>query len=138
MLIGAAAMVTYPIMSHAFLQSAALLYGAATESGYRATAPYFTAAFGTWALLLLFFFFRRRDQDVRMIGRLGGAMAGGFAILKYELIVDIFVRVFGAGASVAMLAAVAAASITAVIALFAWTSEEMAKAPAPEEEPTRN
>ena len=52
-LIGAAAMVTYPIMSHAFLQSAALLYGAATESGYRATAPYFTAAFGTWALLLL-------------------------------------------------------------------------------------
>lgn len=127
-LIGAAAMVIYPIMSHAFLQSAVLLYGGAAEVGYRAVAPYFTAAFGAWALLLLFFFFKVRDQDVQLMGRLGGAMAGGFAVLKYDLIIDICVRVFGSGAPAAMLAAVAAAAVLGIIALFVRTSEELSEA----------
>jgi hypothetical protein len=133
-LVGAAAMVIYPIMSHAFLQSAALLYGTADQLGYRATAPYFTAMFGAWALLLLFFFFKRRDQDMQMLGRLGGAVAGGFAVLKYELIIDIFVRVFGSGAPVSMLAALVVASVLGIIVLFVRTSEELSPTSACDEQ----
>ena len=44
-LVGAVAMVIYPVMSHAFLQSAALLYyGSGPSGGFRATAPMISLA----------------------------------------------------------------------------------------------
>jgi hypothetical protein len=124
-LIGAVGMVVYPIMSHAFLQSAALLYGDSAEAGYRAAAPYFTFIFGAWALLLVFFFYRRRDKDVEQIGRLGGVLAGAVAIFKYDLIIDVFVRVFGSGATPVTLAALLVVAVFAIVALFVQTAEEL-------------
>jgi uncharacterized membrane protein (DUF485 family) len=124
-LVGAAAMVIYPVMSHAFLQSAGLLYGAASEAGYRTTAPLFTFAFGAWALLLLLFFYRRRDKEMQAIGRMAGVIGAGLAVLKYDLIIDVFVRVFGSGASYATLAALGAAAVAAVAVVFARTTEEL-------------
>ena len=63
-LIGAVAMVVYPIMSHAFLQSAALLYfGGGPSGGYRSIAPAFSFALGAWGLLLLFFFYGRQNEQ---------------------------------------------------------------------------
>jgi len=124
-LIGAAAMVIYPIMSHAFLQSADLLYGSAAEGGYRAMAPYFTFAFGAWAMLLLFFFYILLDKEMQALGRMAGVIGGGIAVLKYELIIDVFVRVFGSGATFATLALLTGAAAVAIIALFMQTSEEL-------------
>ena len=102
------------------------LYGSAAESGYRAAAPYFTFAFGAWAMLLLFFFYRRRDKDMEALGRLAGIAAGAIAVFKYDLIIDVFVRVFGSGATAVTLSGLTVAAVFAIIALFVQTSEDLA------------
>ncbi len=123
-LIGAAAMVIYPVMSHAFLQSAALLYGTTSEVGYRATAPYFTFTFGAWAMMLLLFFYKRRDKEIETLGRFGGVLAGAVAVFKYDLIIDLFVRGFGSGATAVTLLGLAVAAVFAIVALFVQTFGE--------------
>jgi hypothetical protein len=119
-LVGAAAMVMYPIMSHAFVQSASLLFGAASEGsvGYRAIAPYVSFAFGAWGLLLLFFFYRRRDKEMQALARMGGVIGSAVAIVKYDQIIDLSVRFFGSGASIANLSVLAAAALLALAVLF--------------------
>jgi len=125
-LIGAAAMVIFPIMSHAFLQSAQLLYGAADE-GYRSAAPYFTFAFGAWAVLLLLFFYRRRDKEIEALGRIGGMLAGAVAVLKYGIIIDVFVRVFGSGATGLTLAALVVGAVFAIVVLLVWAVDDVSR-----------
>lgn len=124
-LIGAAAMVIFPVMNHAFVQSAALLYGSAEDSGYRASAPFITAAFGVWALVVMLFFYRSGDKDLESLGRLGGVIGGGIAVFKYDLIIDVFVRVFGSGASLLTLGLLAVFAVFAIVALFVQTSEDI-------------
>ena len=98
-LIGAAAMLFFPVMNHAFLQSAAMLDVAGASNSYRSPAPFFSLTFGAWALILLFFFYRRRDKEVEFLGRIGGVIASAVAILKYDIIISYFVRYAGSGAS---------------------------------------
>ena len=119
-LVGAAAMVMYPIMSHAFVQSASLLYGASSQAGagYRSIAPYFSFAFGAWGLLLLFFFYRRRDKELQALARMGGVVGSAVAIVKYDQIIDLSVRFVGSGASYANLAIIGGAALLALMALF--------------------
>jgi len=109
-LIGAVAMLFFPVMNHAFLQSAAMLDVAGGGNNYRGPAPFISFIFGIWALLLLFFFYRRRDKQMEFLGRLGGIVASAVAILKYDLIISYFVRYAGSGASpndILLLAAIA-------------------------------
>jgi len=124
-LVGAAAMVIYPIMSHAFLQSAALLYGAETAGGYRGIAPLVSLAFGAWGLLLLFFFYGRHDQEMQALARMGGIAGGAVAVAKYDNIIDFFVRVLGSGASYATIAVIIVAAIAALVVLYVRTSGDM-------------
>ena len=98
-LIGAAAMLFFPVMNHAFLQSAAMLDVAGASNSYRGPAPFFSITFGAWALVLLFFFYRRRDREVEFLGRIGGVIATAVAVLKYDIIISYFVRYAGSGAS---------------------------------------
>ena len=98
-LIGAIAMLFFPVMNHAFLQSAAMLDVAGGSNSYRGPAPFFSFTFGAWALILLFFFYRRRNKEVEFLGRLGGVIASAVAILKYDIIISYFVRYAGSGAS---------------------------------------
>ena len=98
-LIGAAAMLFFPVMNHAFLQSAAMLDVAGGSNSYRSPAPFFSFTFGAWALILVFFFYRRRDKEVEFLGRIGGVIASAIAILKYDIIISYFVRYAGSGAS---------------------------------------
>jgi peptidoglycan/LPS O-acetylase OafA/YrhL len=98
-LIGAAAMLFFPVMNHAFLQSAAMLDVAGASNSYRGPAPFFSFIFGAWALVLVFFFYRRRDKEVEFLGRIGGVIASAVAILKYDIIISYFVRYAGSGAS---------------------------------------
>jgi hypothetical protein len=124
-LIGAAAMIIYPIMSHAFLHSAALLYGTESAGGYRAMAPMVSFAFGLWGLLLLFFFYRRRDKELQALARMGGIAGGAVAVAKYDQIIDWFVRIFGSGASYATIGALGLAVIGALVLLYFRTSRDM-------------
>lgn len=124
-LVGAVAMLFYPIMSHAFLQSAALLYGAGEGSSYRTPAPFISFAFGSWALLLLFFFYRRRDKEVEAIGRIGGVMASAIAVLKYDLIIDYFIRIAGSGAGITNIVLLGVLCLVAMIALYYKPTSEL-------------
>jgi hypothetical protein len=118
-LIGAIAMLFYPVMNHAFLQSAAMLYGGVGGSAYRGPAPYLSAVFGTWALILVFFFYRRRDKEVEAVARIGGVVASAIAIIKYDAIISSFVRIAGSGADATNSALLFGLAIIALIALYA-------------------
>lgn len=134
-LIGGAAMVMYPIMSHAFIQSASLLFGVTSEAalGYRAIAPYVSFGFGAWGLLLLFFFYRRRDKEMQALARMGGVVGSAVAIVKYDQIVDLSVRFFGSGASLVNLAVLGGLAVLALGFLWfrrkkkGWEAKEAAE-----------
>jgi hypothetical protein len=127
-LVGAAAMVIYPLMSHAFLQSAALLYfGGGPSGGYRSTAPLLSFALGAWGLLLLFFFYRRRDKELESLARMGGVIGSAVAVVKYDAIVDFCVRLFGTGASRYTLAVLCVAALFAIAVLVRLIARELRK-----------
>lgn len=130
-LIGALAMLFFPIMNLAFLQSSGLLYGTALDSVYRSISWPLMAAFGLWALLLLFFFFRDVDKDIETVARIGGVVVSGLAIMKYQLIVDHAVWFMGAGASIITLGIVAALVGVAFIAIVAQPKRKRTAQPEP-------
>ena len=124
-LIGAIAMVVYPIMSHAFLQSAALLYfGGGPQGGFRSVAPITSFLLGCWGLLLLFFFYGRRDKEMQTVARMGGIVGSAVAVVKYEQIIDFSVRLFGSGASWINIALLCCAAVGALLALVIETTRE--------------
>ena len=101
-LIGAAAMLVWPLMNLAFLQSSGLLYGTAHASVYRDVSPLILAAYVLWALLLVFYFFKSYDQadkDFESMGRMAGVVGSLVAAANYQTIIDYAVRVAGSGAT---------------------------------------
>ena len=124
-LIGAVAMLFFPVMNHAFLQSAAMLDVAGGSNNYRGPAPIISFVFGAWALILLFFFYRRRDKEVEFLGRIGGVIASAIAILKYDVIISYFVRYAGSGASPNNVAILAFIGLLLLILLWVKTDDEM-------------
>jgi hypothetical protein len=130
-LIGAAAMIVYPIMSHAFLQSAALVYfGGGPTGGYRSVAPLFSFALGAWALILLFYFYRRQEESVQNLARMGGIIGSGIAVVKYDQIIDFSVRLFGSGASQINVAMLCLAAFAAAMLLLTRISRQEEEAEA--------
>ncbi len=128
-LIGAVAMVVYPIMSHAFLQSAALLYfGGGPTGGYRSVAPAFSFALGAWGLLLLFFFYGRQNERVQNLARIGGMIGSAVAVVKYDQIIDVSVRGFGSGAGLVNIAVLCGAALAALALIAIWTTKELDEA----------
>jgi hypothetical protein len=116
-LVGAVAMVFFPLMSQAFVQSTDLLYGTAQSSGFKPIVPLMSFAFGAWALLLLLFFHGRRDREVELATKLAGVMASAVALFKYDLVVALIVRTMGSGASPLAVAVLGAGAIAAVMLL---------------------
>jgi len=124
-LIGAAAMIVYPIMSHAFVQSAALVYfGGGPSGGYRSVAPLFSFALGIWGLVLLFYFYRRQEESVQNVARIGGIVGSAVAVVKYDQIIDFCVRLFGSGASQLNIALLCLAAWAAAMLLLTWMTRE--------------
>jgi hypothetical protein len=128
-LVGAVAMVVFPIMSHAFLQSAALLYhGSGPSGGYRSIAPGFSFMLGAWGLLLLFFFYGRQNEKVQNLARIGGMIGSAVAVVKYDQIIDLSVRGFGSGAGLENIILLGAAAFSALVLFAMWTNREFDKA----------
>lgn len=101
LLVGAAAMLVWPVMNLAFLQSSGLLYGT-VESIYRDISPAILGAYMVWAVLLLFFFFKSyddTDKDMENLVRMGGLGGSVIAMFNYETLVNYAVRFIGAGAT---------------------------------------
>ena len=97
-LIGAAAMLFWPITNQAFLQSAAVLYGQYSGSVYQDTiGNVFSLIFGLWGLLILFFFFRHHEKAVELWVKVIGGIASVIAAVRYEEIIDYAVRFTGSG-----------------------------------------
>jgi hypothetical protein len=118
-IIGAVAMVFFPLMSQAFVQTASALYGSAQGAGFKPLVPVMSFVFGAWALLLLLFFYRRHDREVEMAGKFAGAIASAVAVVKYGLIVDLTVRFLGSGAGATSIWALAIASV--LLILIVWS-----------------
>ncbi len=97
---GVIAMLFWPMTNHAFLQSAKVLFGAnyTDDSFFARSAPVFSLLFGLWAVLIVLFFMQHREQrQVELFFKAIGVVASGFAMLKYDLMIDYFVRFFGSG-----------------------------------------
>jgi hypothetical protein len=118
LLIGAAAMIIWPISNHGFLQSASLLYGKYGEGVYATISPMLSFAFAAWALLLVLFFFRRHERDIEAAGKIGGGIASAVAIMKYNEIIDYGTRFLGSGADPIELTVIGTLLVGAFAALY--------------------
>ena len=117
-LLGAVAMIFFPLMSQAYVQSADALFGVQQKGGFRSIVNFMSVLFGAWAMLLLLFSFRQHDQDLELAAKLAGVAASTIAVVKYDLLVSIIVRYLGSGAdkfSVGMLIALAVIAILVLL-----------------------
>lgn len=115
--VGAVAMLMWPITNHAFLQSTAVLYGQKGQGVYTDLSALLSLAFGAWALLLVLFFFRQHQRDVEAAGKIAGALVSVVAVLKYKELIDYSVRFVGAGAQAGEVAILGLALVVAFAAL---------------------
>ncbi len=121
-LVGAFAMLFWPLSNHAYIQSSGVIFGGSSRSLFVMLAPGFSLLFGLWALMLLFFFLRRYKQDVETVGKIAGVIVSGIAFLRYEELVGYFERLAGSGADSISLGFLGAILLTAFLQLVIWRS----------------
>lgn len=97
-LVGAIAMMFFPVMSQGFVESTNALFGLRQDAGFKPIVPVMSVLFGTWTLLIVLFFFRRHDAKTDMAIKLAGVGLSGLAVVKYDLITAMAVRFLGSGA----------------------------------------
>jgi hypothetical protein len=113
-IIGAFAMLFWPLMDYGYQQTSNALYGR------WGPGPQFRLSLiiVPWALLLLFYFLRRLRKNLEIVGQLAGVLASAIAVLRYEEINDWSVRLFGAGADNATVAILLGVAVLAFIQLW--------------------
>lgn len=117
-LVGAAAMVFFPLMSQAYVQSADALFGVQQKGGFRSIVTLMSFLFGAWAMLLLLFSFRQHDHDLELAAKLAGVVASTIAVFKYDILVAIVVRYLGSGADELAVAMLVGLALVAVLVLL--------------------
>jgi len=118
LIVGAAVMLIWPVMNHAFLQSASVMYGSFGRSLYAQMTPVFSVLFGAWALMLLFFFFRHFEKDKEAAVKIIGVIASALAVIKYDAIIDLGARFLGSGSNYYTLGGISAFAVIALMSLF--------------------
>jgi hypothetical protein len=117
--VGALCVLFFPLMSQGFLQSSEVLTGAAGRGTFSYIVPAISLLSMVWVLLIGLFFYRRRSDDrLVTVGRFMGILVSNIGIIKYNLLVTIFVMVFGAGASEMSLWGVVAGCVIAAVAVL--------------------
>ena len=127
-IIGGLAMLIWPLMDYAYLQTSMTLFGR-THGGLHFR---WSLVIVPWAILLPFFFLRGLDKNRELIAQGASVLASFIAILRYPQINDFAVRMFGAGAEPWMFGLIVGLSFVAFIALFwraEWPPEEEAPPP---------
>lgn len=114
--VGSIAVLFFPLMSQAFVQSSEALFGAEGRGVFSEMVPFLSFVFMVWALLIALFFYRRdaKNQSFLTVGRLGGLFASNVGMIKYNLVISFFVWAFGVGASVLGLAGLVVATVLAI------------------------
>ena len=121
-LIGAAAMLFWPVTNQAFLQSAAVLYGPYSASVYQdMLGPLFSMVFGLWGLLILFFFFRHHEKDIELWVKVLGGIASILAAVNYNKIIDYAVRFTGSGSYKWTFVVLAVFGLLVFLSSFFWS-----------------
>jgi len=83
----------------------------------RSLGPYLSVVFGAGALLVVLFFYRRHDKRVEQLGKMGGIVAGAIAVVKYDQVIAIVMKLMGSGSSLISFVVVGMASIASIVAL---------------------
>lgn len=98
---GSIAVLFFPLMSQAFVQSTEALAGAHGQGVFTMMVPILSFLFMVWALLIALFFYRRKgkNESFLTVGRMGGLIASNVGIIKYNLVIAAFVWALGVGAS---------------------------------------
>lgn len=125
-IIGGVAMLVWPLMDYAYLQTSMTLFGRTSGS----LNMRWSLVIVPWAILLPFFFLRRLDRNRELIAQGASILASFIAILRYPQINDWAVRLFGAGAEPWMFGLIVGLSLLAFVALF-WRSERPPEPEAP-------
>ncbi len=117
--VGALCILFFPLMSQGFLQSSEVLSGAAGRGTFSYIVPAISLLSMVWVLLIGLFFYRRRSDDKLVtVGRFMGILVSNIGIIKYNLLVTVFVLVFGAGASELSLWGIVAGCVIAALAVL--------------------
>jgi hypothetical protein len=123
-LIGAFAMLFWPLSNHAYIQTSSVIYGGGDRSLFIMLAPGFSILFGAWALMLLFFFFRRYKEDVEVVGKITGVIVSAIAFTRYDELIGYFERFAGAGAGPISLGMIGAVIVIALLQLLIWNTSD--------------
>jgi hypothetical protein len=125
-IVGAAAMIFFPLMSQGYVQSADALFGVQQKGGFRSIVTLMSFLFGAWAMLLLLFSFRQHDQDLELAAKLAGVAASTIAVFKYDILVSIIVRYIGSGADELSVLLLFGLALVAVIVLLSPLARRIA------------
>jgi hypothetical protein len=113
MLVGAAALLVWPMMDYAYHQTTLALFGRLKEG------PHFrlSLAIAPWFLLVLFYFLARLSRKIERWGQLLSVGASGLALYRYDEANDLAVRFLGSGAPVLVIGVMAALAGLGLVAL---------------------
>jgi hypothetical protein len=113
LLVGAAALLVWPMMDYAYHQTSLAMFGRMQDG------PHFrlSLAIAPWFLLLLFYFLQRLGRKIERWGQVLSVGASGLALYRYDEANDLAVRFLGAGAPVWGLAVMGVAVLLGLIAL---------------------
>jgi hypothetical protein len=128
-IIGAFAMLFWPIMDYGYQQTANVLFGR-----FEGVQLRYSLVIVPWALLLLFYFLRRLGRQGEMIGQIAGVVTAAVAVLRYEDLNDWAVRILGIGTNmwiVGVLVALALVGFVGLIRPFRGVPGPLGSASAP-------
>ena len=113
LLVGAAALLVWPMMDYAYHQTSLAMFGR-DEDG-----PHFrlSLAIAPWFLLLLFYFLARLGRKIERWGQVLSVSASGLALYRYDEANDIAVRFVGIGTPVWSIALMGVAVLLGLLAL---------------------
>jgi hypothetical protein len=112
-IIGAFAMLFWPIMDYGYQQTANVLFGR-----FHGTQLRYSLVIVPWALLLLFYFLRRLGKQGELIGQIAGVVTAAVAVLRYEDLNDWAVRILGIGTNVWIIGVLVALAVVGFIGLI--------------------
>ena len=112
-IIGAFAMLFWPIMDYGYQQTANVLFGRFHGAQLR-----YSLVIVPWALLLLFYFLRRLGKQGELIGQIAGVVTAAVAVLRYEDLNDWAVRLLGIGTNVWIIGVLVALAVVGFVGLI--------------------
>ena len=113
LLVGAAALLVWPMMDYAYHQTALAMFGRMQDGPHLRLS----LAIAPWFLLLLFYFLSRLGRKIERWGQVLSVGASGLALYRYDEANDIAVRFLGTGAPLWVVGVMAGSVVLGLIVL---------------------